>query len=217
MKPFLSFILILFSVAAIAQESDANKLIDSTKKVTLPRDFKQELRFGWGYYSLMYMVNQTYLKDMKAKDFMIDQSSSSGVAAFSITGFISNKISFAINLSVEDINGTLSKNVVDSLNNPVHAQSSYKMRVISFLPSFHYYWKQSQMLNLYSGFGIGLNFINYDIQGNLNIDKSDENSSIGISTQLTPIGIRYGNKYAGFAELGIGTLGFLRIGLSLGF
>ena len=192
---------------------------DTTAKIrnsSLPREFTKQLKLSAGIFSLMSIADAAYVEDMKKKSYMVANSKTSGALAFTISGFVSKRVEFNMNLALETIRGRVEKNVLDSFNKPIVAGSDYKINVIGILPTIMYYWKQSKILNMYSGAGVGLNFTSYDVSGNLAIERQ-EDSFIGISVQLTSFGIRYGNKYAGFAEIGFGTLGLLRLGFCAGF
>ncbi len=186
------------------------------RKSTLPREFTKQLKVSAGIFSLMSIADAAYVEDMKKKNYMVANPKTSSALAFTIAGFVGKRVEFNMNLSLETIRGKVEKNVLDSFNKPIVAGSDYKINVIGILPTIMYYWKQSKILNMYSGAGVGLNFTSYDVTGNLAIERQ-EDSFIGISAQLTPFGIRYGNKYAGFAEIGFGTLGMLRLGFCAGF
>jgi len=214
----MKIILFLFLLATLPYTLSAqeNKDSISIKKSKLPKAFTKEIKIGAGIYSLNHFAHIIQLNELKTEGYITNPSTSAGVYAFSMGGFFSQRVLFSISLYIENLKGRIEKNVKDSLGNPLVAATDYRVRTVGLLPQFHYFWKQSRMLNLYSGLGLGLNFTSYDNSGNVWIDRFQD-SYVGLSVQATAIGVRYGDKYAGFAELGLGTLGLIRIGFSAGF
>lgn len=81
----------------------------------------------------------------------------------------------------------------------------------SILAQANYFWsKPEQKFKMYSGAGVGLLFTNFE-----NNDLRNSNSVFAFN--ITPFGVRYGEKFGIFLESNIGTKGFAQGGVSYKF
>lgn len=214
-KRFFSCLLCLcMAFSLYAQENNASEKLAKKHE---PRAFSQEIRIGAGFYTTPLWIEQLYAEQKENELFITTPPKSHGVYSFGFVGFVNESWSISVMLSLERLSGSIGKMVYDStLQGKVFKKTDYNVKVIAITPSVTKYWKQSKMLNLYSGAGLGLSFKSFDLTGNVDIDRT-EDTYWGLSFQATAIGIRVGNKYAGFAELGFGNMGAVHFGLSAGF
>lgn len=219
MKTILFALAIIFpSVFLSAQEATflQNDSVRRKREVS-QREFDQEIRIGAGFYSYSYMREIAFANQKKRELNIAAKPQSQGVYSLGFFGFVDKEWSVGVSLSLENITGKIERDVFDSsVQQTVRAYSDYKAKIFTIFPYAAKYWKQSKLVNMYSGIGLGISLKSYDINGNLNIDRV-EDTQIGVGFQATALGLRYGNNYAGFAELGFGMLGLLRIGFSAGF
>jgi hypothetical protein len=130
---------------------------------------------------------------------------------------VNKEWNIGIHLSLENLQGSIHRQVFDSaLHDTITATTVYKVKAISIFPTAYKYWRQSKHLNLYSGVGLGITLKSYDLSGNLDIGRT-EDTKLGLAFQVIALGVRLGNQYAGFAELGFGNIGILQLGFSAGF
>lgn len=211
------FSCLLSSSIALSLHAQEDNVSEKPVKKHEPRAFTQEIRIGTGFYTTPLWIEQFFAEQKERESFITTAPKSNGVYSFGFTGFVNESWNIGLALSLENLSGSIGKQVYDTtLFDTVLIKTDYRVKVITVIPSVTKYWKQSKMLNLYSGVGLGLSFKSYDLTGNVDIDRT-EDTYLGLSFQATAIGIRVGNKYAGFAELGFGNLGVLHVGFSAGF
>jgi len=88
---------------------------------------------------------------------------------------------------------------------------NYKINFNTFLLQANYTWNNPQnKMKLYSGAGVGALFSSFEGR-----DNNDNN--VYLAFNLSPVGIRYGEKLGVFVEANIGTKGFLQGGASYTF
>lgn len=86
--------------------------------------------------------------------------------------------------------------------------------LFSVMPSVRFSWLNKKHVTLYSGLSLGIGLI---------FDEAKDNTVHTLETepmiagQLSAVGIQAGGKWYGFAELGIGTLGFVQAGFGYHF
>lgn len=81
----------------------------------------------------------------------------------------------------------------------------------SIFAQANYYWsKPENKFKMYSGAGIGLLFTNFE-------NDEARNSKSIFAFNITPFGVRYGEKFGVFLESNIGTKGFVQGGVSYKF
>lgn len=89
--------------------------------------------------------------------------------------------------------------------------SRWRRRAVSNAGEITLFWAKQPAFQFYSTFGAGF-FVRrstfYEAQAKTNF---------GYTMQASPVGIRVGNKVAGFMEMGFGYKGFLNAGLSMRF
>ena len=101
---------------------------------------------------------------------------------------------------------------------PATGLNSYEdvnLNMFMIMPDFRLNWVTSADRNfqLYSSFSFGLNFINEKHS----VLREENDSYKHPSIQVTGAGVRFGDKVAGFMEVGIGSRGFLVFGISTRF
>lgn len=83
---------------------------------------------------------------------------------------------------------------------------------ITLIPFIHFHWFNRSWVSMYSGGGIGLDFIRQKDSG---IQKDERETNVGL--QFTFYGISVGRRLFGFAEAGIGNTGMFRCGMGYRF
>lgn len=82
----------------------------------------------------------------------------------------------------------------------------------TLIPFIHFHWFNRSMVSMYSGAGIGWDFVR---QKDTGLSKNERETEVGL--QFTFYGISVGRRLFGFAEAGIGNLGILRWGIGYRF
>lgn len=91
-----------------------------------------------------------------------------------------------------------------------------KKSSLSIMPRTDYFWSnKDSKLRLYSGVSAGV-YLNRGTMKNVASDDSKVNDTT-FGFNITPIGIRYGSKFAVFVEPNIGTKGIVQAGVSYRF
>mgnify|MGYP001094534427 CR=1 FL=1 len=212
-KVFLFLICLFLPISLLAQTTVDKSLV----KMKPPRAFHQEIRLGGGYYTYPLVNEISFTKEKERNLFQANTPQSNGVYALSFFGFVNKEWNIGIHLSLENLQGSIHRQVFDSaLHDTITATTVYKVKAISIFPTAYKYWRQSKHLNLYSGVGLGITLKSYDLSGNLDIGRT-EDTKLGLAFQVIALGVRLGNQYAGFAELGFGNIGILQLGFSAGF
>lgn len=84
--------------------------------------------------------------------------------------------------------------------------------IFLLMPTGRFYYKQKPKVALYGSLGAGALFANKtERSGSL---KETEKFST-FAFQINPIGVRVGNRFGGFGELGFGMKGFVTLGFSM--
>lgn len=201
----------LFSLLCIICISAATVLAQNTYQ-------KNEFRIGFsdaipltigdallhGFTSALTSGIAGYSKDTK-------NDKSSGMWGLGYKYHVNNRFSAGLELSYltssKDINF---KKADDEYN--VHRKSAFFL----VLPTAQYHYLNREKLQLYGNIGVGL--LNYTIKEEKNKggETFDENYT-SFAFQVNPIGLRVGQRFAGFAELGFGFKGIINIGASMRF
>ncbi|MBO7279339.1 MAG: hypothetical protein J6U70_07075 [Bacteroidales bacterium] len=75
----------------------------------------------------------------------------------------------------------------------------------------HYQWYKREKFNLYSG--VGLHWTDIDFQ----LERKAQEDAAMFGPQIVPIGVTYGTDWFGFAELAMGYLNMLQVGVGYRF
>ena len=119
-------------------------------------------------------------------------------------GFVyemSSRWNVALNLMHSSAWASLYRNSDNSLA----GKSSYQFYEAAV--TFQYQWILRDMLQVYSGIGAHVTWVDFKVMDKLNYAREY------ISLQFVPIGISYGKEWFGFAEWGIGHLSVLQVGV----
>jgi hypothetical protein len=87
-----------------------------------------------------------------------------------------------------------------------------KTTAFLIMPTGRFYYLQKRKLNLYGLVGAGAMFANKTETSGAVIEKEKLS---GFAFQVNPIGVRVGERFGGFAELGFGMKGFATLGFSV--
>ncbi|MDR1762308.1 MAG: hypothetical protein LBR55_07645 [Bacteroidales bacterium] len=108
--------------------------------------------------------------------------------------------------------GTDNSDFTQKTHNGVVIDTGEMNRFIATLaPEITFNYLNLRRFKLYGLAGIGCSYYKIDV----NYDKADDKSSdrFLFDFQLTPIGLKFGNHFGGFAEAGFGYKGIIGIGL----
>ncbi len=92
----------------------------------------------------------------------------------------------------------------------------YKSRSHTILPQMQVNWLNRKRVTLYSRVGVGVRF-EADAKTSNDSGAQTRSTTGYFAFQLSPIGIEVGRKFAGFAEIGLGTLGVGIVGVRYRF
>lgn len=87
-----------------------------------------------------------------------------------------------------------------------------KTNTFIVMPTGKFYYMQKNKINLYGLLGVGALFANKTEKSGTLEDKQNITT---LAFQINPIGLRVGNRFGGFAELGFGMKGFATAGFSM--
>lgn len=92
-------------------------------------------------------------------------------------------------------------------------QDNLDLTYLTFIPNVRCNWVTSpdSKFEMYSSFGLGLTNVREDYE----VQNSDDASFFIPAFDITGLGIRIGDTFGGFMEVGVGTKGLMRAGLSL--
>ncbi|GLU50847.1 hypothetical protein [Dyadobacter frigoris] len=85
------------------------------------------------------------------------------------------------------------------------------IKVVTLAGEGSFYYLKGPNVGLYALGGMGCFIVT---SGNYNNNYSDY-TNFGLTLQLTPLGIRFGRKFGGFAEIGYGYKGLVNMGINL--
>ncbi len=104
-------------------------------------------------------------------------------------------------------------NPVFTNSNPNGVYDNLDVSYISFIPNARLNWVTSgdKRFEMYSAFGLGLTNVREDYA-----TQNQQDASFFIPAfDITGLGLRLGDKFGGFMEVGFGSKGLMRAGLSL--
>jgi len=87
-------------------------------------------------------------------------------------------------------------------------------RYVTFAAAYTYAWIHRPVIQVYSGLGAGMIFLQHIYEGE---DQRDPQSAMSIAFQLNLLGLKVGKRLYGFTELGFGYRGLGTIGLAYQF
>lgn len=113
-----------------------------------------------------------------------------------------------------DVGLTHFSNEVTLISNDTRPNEHVDRKTTAFLimPTGKFYYVQKRKLNLYGLLGAGAMFAN---KTETSRSMTEKEKLSGFVFQVNPIGIRVGERFGGFAELGFGMKGFATLGLSM--
>ena len=97
-----------------------------------------------------------------------------------------------------------------------------KRNFFSVMPSFKSYWINKNNFGLYSKVSAGVGFLSIkdnikDYKDGKEVNEKKDDNGTYFMFQLSFVGVEFGSKFRGFAELGIGDQGFLQAGVRYKF
>jgi hypothetical protein len=133
----------------------------------------------------------------------------SGVVFVEYSHFWKSKWRFLVNANYTSIKSTF-VNSSDQSNYGKGTDQYYALMV-----GVNYHWLTHNILELYSGLQAGGSYISTK-QTYVTGDDATDNS-FAFAFQVTPIGLRVGKTFGGFAELGFGYKGLINVGIDYRF
>jgi len=93
--------------------------------------------------------------------------------------------------------------------------TSLENKIVTVSGEVNFYYVKRRNISLYSLAGIGLFHRNTETKQAYQQQSQGETN--GVALQFTPIGIRYGKSFGGFAEFGAGYKGVINLGVNVKF
>ncbi len=212
-KSFYILLLLAYSIDAMTQDS-------SKIKYTLG---KNEIYFSYGFLSVSNMIIdggffssynpqllsvRNYKTNENYYTKFINIPPAIGSLNFGYKRYLfKNKIGVSLNSIYCQINAIYTSKKNDSLNYKT------KDRVFCIMPGFEYHYYNKKIVQLYSGFQIGVCYYNQKEFAISNNNKTIHNQ-FKFAFQIDALGIRVGKKIGGFVEFGIGYNGIVKVGIS---
>lgn len=190
-----AFTLLMFSFSANAQTNEQRNEIRLSVSDGLPLDIGMALGSAFG----SVFTNRTVL-----------HNSSTGSWSLGYRNHISNRIAFGGDFSFQAV-----KSEFEHKKNG--SESTEEITYLTVMPALDVTYYRSNVVRLYGTVMAGVGLLS------TKVTRSDEELNDGgddmaaFAFQLNPIGVRVGKQIAGFAELGVGTKGFVTLGLSAAF
>lgn len=178
--------------------------------------FKIELSAGIFSVNDEYIVNfERHQYEFHTSDMPWEISENSTIPVFlDFTFFRYNKLEVGLGLGYQHL---YTKRGIINQSLPADPSNfeNVDLTMFMFMPDFRVNWMTSSDNNfqLYSGLSFGINFIDEEHSVLTTEDVSYKHPT----GHLNAIGARFGNKVAGFMELGIGSRGFFAFGVSARF
>lgn len=128
------------------------------------------------------------------------------------TFFRYKKIEAAVNFGYQQMSTTDAIYGQPDPVTQVFPTEEVNISVISFMPEMRVNWitAEDNSFQMYSGASFGLGFVTekHSVRGN------DDESYKMPAIHINGLGLRFGDKFAGFMELGMGSRGFMSFGFS---
>jgi len=113
--------------------------------------------------------------------------------------------------------GTFTRFSEDVYNKNTDQQTGERKRTyLSLMPAVKYLWVNKEHIGVYSKLGIGAMFVHVKDEDNQR-NRSANDDVVHLMMQVSLIGIEFGGKLRGFAELGGGEQGIVLAGLKYKF
>ena len=194
-RTFLFIIFSAFAAMALAQE----------KKFVGQRGL--DIRIGYGVgpaQSLQNSFHDALIPELANPGYSVLKRKGSGMFSLSLSYQTASRLSFGI----DAIYGTVRSEF--SYPNLTSIKPVSQWFIVMAKANFVYYQETTHMphIQLYGGVALGSAFRDATLEGN-----STSFNSSHLAYQITPFGIRTGQKFGFWAELGYGFKGFINAGL----
>ncbi len=147
-----------------------------------------------------------------------DQTYSSGPAFVSVRYYVYSCMAFGLTCGYNNQKGATIESGVGS--SPV-TTSTYNNKVITVALETYYIYKFRKYVDLYTYVGVGPAFTTRDkdilVTAVNAVPSTTTSRTDAFSLHYTPIGVRFGGRLGGFAEIGMGYKGLFSTGLSFRF
>lgn len=147
---------------------------------------------------------------------MEDRRNSTPVFSGSYSYYPSKRVAWGLNLSYFR---TTKFQSYSSKNTNALTYSQFTSNLFGIAPQFKMVYLDKNRLELYGRLMVGVYFENsnrlvYSDDPSIRRETGEVHMVPWFNGQLNPIGYRYGGNFGGFVELGLGTNGFIALGLS---
>ena len=165
---------------------------------------------GAQQFSLGYGINSFPLHSEKSGtgirpssvDLQFISATSTGAFCFSYLNDVVYKFAWGFDAAFERVNS--------SYLNSENARNTFNIKYFSFMPKMSYRYINHEKFQIYSGLAVGFNYGFTESNGS-KIEKAN------LAYQGTAVGMRVGNNFALFGELGYGYRGVINGGISCRF
>ncbi len=171
----------------------------------------------------VFSTNDTYITKFEydptgyyydpSSDFLWEISDNSTLVFFADISFFKYKrMEVGVNLGYQQLSSNKAPYGNPDPNTGVFPIENVTIDIFSFMPELRINWIASDdgKFEMYSGASFGLNFINEKHSMNTYENVSYKQPAIHVNG----LGLRFGDKFAGFIELGVGARGLMSCGLS---
>ena len=185
-------------------------LIGVVIQVSAQEKGNSEIKLGYGVITSTQTINdieQIFEMAFTLGSISYINEKSTGAIHLGYNYFLSNKFTLGVNFAYEQI-----KSDVKSGNDAIGDMNA-TFYTVSIESCFHYVRKEK--INMYSGLGLAYSFGNIDFNSSTTAEDSFSSTANIPNFQIIGFGIRGGNTFAGFAEVGFGYKGVICAGLSV--
>lgn len=203
-RAIFTFILVASSVSLMAQKKGTHEL---------------GLGYGLASFSDIEIAFEVFDTQLDyANNIIYDFTEESGTAAISLIYkyAATEKLSFGASYTYQSFSFGVTESLVavDERGTSI-GKRSYLANTVILSAAYKYIAQPN--FQLYSGLGWGYSIVSekFNLTKSTNILKNENHSRLGV--QLDLLGVRVGNKVAGFFELGLGNAGVLKGGISIEF
>ncbi|WP_417603442.1 hypothetical protein [Owenweeksia hongkongensis] len=137
---------------------------------------------------------------------------SSPVFFADVSFFRYKKLEVGVNLGYQQLSTNKAFYGNPDPNTGIYPLETVTIDVFSFMPELRINWLTAAdgKFEMYSGASFGLSFLNEEHSVNTSENESYKQPTIHVNG----LGLRFGDKFGGFLELGFGARGFMSCGLS---
>ncbi len=170
---------------------------------------RHEIKAGYGVGTSNEFINS--LSDMQITD--VTKNITSGDKTFKGAFQLGYKYSLTdkINIGAGFAYERAAANAHDNMNNLGKLKSDY----YTIAAEMDYVYLRREGFTFYSTAGLGATI--YDQKYTSEVSSKDTDNKVNLNFQVTPIGVKYGDKFGFFGEIGYGYKGIFNFGIFTSF